>query len=183
LLILKRITLAIIVSSALVSIASPSALAQKKRKGSEAEFTSTYNRFEDRTTVSSGWIRIDMSMVFLCGFHYPGERMDKPVDGAVIQFGSVTREWTFLRDNEAIILADGERIALGGAKHSGKVGHGDVTEMLTYSISRNDLAKIAVAHQAEIQIGHRQLAFGANHLAAMRELADRMEPTETKSAN
>jgi len=178
----RRIPIFLTIISLLLALPN-GAWAQKKSKDGEPNFTSAYNRFDDQTNVNSGWMRVPgTNLQFICHFHYKGQAMDQPVEWANIIFLSRTREWTFLKQNEGTILADGARFALGAAKNSAEVErqYSGVREMLIYPISRADLAKTGAAGRVEIQIGTQQFVLSGSPLSAMSQMAEMMQPVAVK---
>ena len=65
-----------------------------------------------------------------------------------------------------IVLADGERLHLGDGFWEGSAG--STTEIMSYTISRTDLEKLATAKVIEFQLGNFEGKFAANDSNAVK---------------
>jgi hypothetical protein len=148
-------------------------------------FTVKYDKFKDQTAIHFEDGRIsndkgyDPASLKLRGlFVFPGESLSADhVEGVGLSFKSNTRDWTFLRSNRLIIIADGKRFDLGDAHRTSNVNSGSrytsvsVTETLLYVIPWSDFQKIANASAVEMQIGIFEGKFDDKTLGLIKSLA------------
>ncbi|MGB7207067.1 MAG: hypothetical protein WBD27_00265 [Pyrinomonadaceae bacterium] len=145
---------------------------------------SSYDKFKDVTdvTVSNMTVKAvnntggrSTPMVwFTVRVLYQGTSIQKDADAFQFWFYSSSPSWVFLQYNSLVILADGERISLGKARHTGDVSAGSrnvgVRETLGYAVKRSDMEKIAKALKVELQLGSFEGVLGKDQLVAINTI-------------
>lgn len=146
---------------------SISAFGQTKPKmirveGPPPKPVASYDKFNDRTTVESAELRPEITndyAILLPRFSaqitlvYAGQQMRRDQDDALLVIRTASKDWMFLRNNDAIIIADNRKIYLGQASRSGRVFTGGVSESLGYRLNIADMTALAKASSVELQVG------------------------------
>lgn len=110
-----------------------------------------YDRFKDQTTVTVGpyFLSSGMDLVMtnsrfelMASFTYDGQKLQRPVERAIIGFLSSSKDWKFLKDQSVYVLADDQRFDLGSAERDSDLRIGRVSEMLVVNVPYETFAKI-----------------------------------------
>ena|SRR5205085_1046224 len=149
-------------------------------------FAERYDKFHDRTIVTvgpfvmSGGTELFMTnrmFYMLAGFSYQGQKLEHAPDQFVLGFSVEGGErFTFLKDQEVIVLADGERFQLGNADRDSDFYFSSVKESLLVSVPKDTFEKIGKAKSVEIKVGPKVFKLKDEHLEAFRDLASLAEP-------
>jgi hypothetical protein len=130
-----------------------------------------YDRFKDWTTVS---IRLpilsDLSLKFSDIFD--GKKRTSTPKNVSLYFISSDIEEDYFASSSCIFLVDDQRIDLGYGKY---LASRDV-ELLSFSISLENLKKIANAKKVEYQIGRTTLTLTDSQLEAIKEFYKQLVP-------
>lgn len=143
----------------------------------------TYDRFKDRTTVETDYMRVAGSdwnsnpLEIAARFTYPGKTVSKP-QYVILFFYSATKTWRFKTAPTLIALVDGESLDLGRATLTDQDIHTDtysvsVREYLAAVIPFDTFLKIKNARTVEMQLGTTEFRLNEKVLVTFRELATR----------
>lgn len=123
-----------------------------------------YDKFDDKTTISGERVRV-------AGILMQPQAVEK--DNKLyyfLTFRSASNEWRFLRSRTLIFLADGERINLGEGQREGKIERRGVTERLLYSLTKDELTKLANSASLEMRLGMVEAKLDEREKKGMKEL-------------
>ena len=143
------------------------------------DYSSKYDKFKDLTTISRKGSIIRAAkgskesrvaaIYFNPVLSHQGQTLQRNVQAFSLVFRSVSmlcRTWCFHGNSNLIVLADGERLHLGDGFWDGSAG--STTEIMSYTISRTDLEKLATAKVIEFQLGNFEGKFAANDSNAVK---------------
>lgn len=143
---------------------------------------SQYDKFKDKTTVSLAHLRLSsVSLGIAATFSHQGTDVKTP-DDVALWFYSYSSQWRFLRNRSLMVIADGERLDLGGAArvdskvNSGRFSGVTVSETLGALVPLDKFLKIANAKSVEMQLGNAEFQLAPDHLEALKDFASRMSP-------
>lgn len=140
-----------------------------------------YDKFKDRTTVSlklpivnnplqSEELYLGMTSAF------NGNKPTSIPDSVYSFFLSVTKTKQYSLSHSWIVLADEERIRLGDGQYLGEGGELKAAEVIIYSLSSENLKKIASAKKVEMQLGSKEFALTDSQLASLKEFYKQLVP-------
>lgn len=149
-------TLLLIASLAIAAVAQDTKLPN--------DFTVSYDKFKDITTVTFNDGRT-FAGYMIGGFDHPGEKMTGPVDDFYLMFRPVGRCSGFcFNDPELIFIIDGERVSIGMDR--------GLHDRAYYAISRPLLQRIASAKLVEFRVGYYEGRFHAKTFPKLRTLLE-----------
>lgn len=153
-------------------------LSQIDTKGVEVK----YDKFKDKTTVTL-MLEVNIKMVpkedLVLGSSssFDGKKPTVIPDKHVFTFISNSKLKSYGFDNSLIILADDERIPVGNATTYIKgESEFEPSEIMIYSLSSNNLKKLAGAKSIEIQLGKAEFALNEKQLEAVKEFYKQIIP-------
>src|SRR5438128_9891648 len=125
----------------------------------------------------------DTCVSLLASLHCPGQQLDY-VRHARLQLIFETKDWTKrhpLDERDLIVVADGERLALGKMKLVNQDLNTSqlidvMKEVLEVSFPHQTFQKIARAQVVEVKVGRTTFELGEKNLAALRDLNNRVKP-------
>lgn len=141
-------------------------------------FDVRYDRFKDRTHITTGpfFIR-DLSFQMSATFYFEGATQKEPVKTVWLLFDSTTSDWQFLDYRELFVIADSQRLELGQGVRSGKVNPSysrysrvTVSERLGFELPLATFEKIANAKTVDLRVGRYEITLKDEHLIAFRDL-------------
>ena len=145
---------------------------------SQAEIVKQYDRFTQKTTVSTKPIppeRGNPKLYLLAT--YPGEKLPRNITDATFFFASRSKEWEYLTCNNTDFLIDGKPYSPGDAVHEGNVGSGYVSEYLIYAkVTFSDIKKLAAATKIEVKICNTEFTLSESEMNDLKEFVRLLTP-------
>jgi hypothetical protein len=149
----------ILIITLLIFLLSVSSIAQSPKPG---EPETKYDKFKDKTTVTvviqlsktliiGGVLIEDLSLTLATSFN--GRKPPSEPKDITSFFLSVNTRKRYSFSHSWIILADEERVKLGDGEYEGTASGAKVAELIFYSMSRENLKKVANAKKIEMQLG------------------------------
>lgn len=139
-----------------------------------------YDKFKDRTTVS---LKLTITeklpieeLLFALTNSFEGKKQTSMPSDISGFFLSVTKEKQYSISHSWIVLADDERIKLGDGMYQGEANDSRAAEVIIYSISSENLKKIANAKKVEMQLGSKEFTLTELQLASFKEFYKQIVP-------
>lgn len=134
-----------------------------------------YDKFKDRTAVTTGSMHLtaEMDMALFAG--HPGTA--PPPIGPVLILMNITvvsSNWKYLRVKpELRAIVDGERMSFGEfARHDSSVGRGYVIEYMVARVTPAALMKIAHGKKVEMQFGNAEFEWSPENAGTVRNFLE-----------
>jgi hypothetical protein len=168
-----------ILLSVLILTSLETALAQTdksewKRPKYSGKIIKEYDRASDQTKLSLALMPVtcvkDGCIFISLDSSFPGRELKSPVDRVIFGLSIVTKTLKPFADPKLVFRLDGELLDLGAMTFAGEVPAGELTG-LPYGIplTGDELAKLAGARKAEVDIGGFHFAFNENTLNAIKD--------------
>lgn len=139
-----------------------------------AEVTSKYDRFKNRTEVTSSKEGVSSGtgmLNLMWGFRYPGEKMQARPGNVEFIIFVFNKSWEYLRCHSVAFLADGKPVSVEGSKHSGDVRQGFIVETIIANLRADAVSQLANAQKVEMQICRTEYTFDDGDMKVLREFA------------
>jgi len=149
------------------------------------QIDTTYDRFKDRTTVETDYMRVagsdwnsnplEIAARFVCS----GQKITQPEHVVLFFYTKTTHDWPFKTEPGLIAIADGERLNLGKTTFmDGDArfnGYDSIYfhQYLAIVVPFETFRKIKNAGTVEMQLGEREFTLNKTVLVTFRALADR----------
>jgi hypothetical protein len=169
--------------------------AETKKFKNKGSFQIAYDRFDDSTFIyydgfeligfgeSFGGILAagrkaaePPSLTMKLYFWFESNKLTKNIDKFVLVFDSTDTEWRFLKNRELFAIADEERFKFGeGRLSDAEIKSGiqrgfSLKESVTFTVTREQLSKLAQAKSLEIRIGTREQVLKDKHRQMFKDM-------------
>ena len=185
---LKAILLFLLLNCPFVAHAQTNAPEMQKQIKSfknSKRFRVSYDKFDDATVVIVGLFFLDYAKLnpdnnfqMGAGFGYHGSGVPHDVNQFQLIFvANGDYDWSFLDDRTLKLIVDGERLSLGEADRTGKVGHNwlgklNLRESMIVNVPAEVFLKLGQAKNVEMRLGRKEIKLKDEHLQAFRNLAE-----------
>ena len=116
---------------------------------------------------AAGLLRQIESRVF---YIYKGDKTKIEDSIYLVGFIATAKDYKFVKSNNLVITADGEKIAFGKAARFWRKNYENVQELLVYKMKRAQLMKLVKAEKITVQIGNYNGEISAESLALINNL-------------
>jgi hypothetical protein len=163
-----------LITTLLIFLLSVSSLAQGVKPG---EPETKYDKFKDETNIT---VVIQLSetsienLSLTLGTSFSGKKPPSAPKDIISFFLSVNTRKQYSISHSWIILADEERIKLGDGEYQGTGSSTKAAEVIFYSMSPENLRKIANAKKVEIQLGNKEFTLTESQVKNLKDFYERV---------
>ena len=122
-----------------------------------------------KTNVNNSNIKQEIALQIIY-IYYDGNEESGRRSMFVIGIDSVSDEYKFLKSNDLIVTADGEKIIIGKAKWSTRQNGNSKIESMAYEVKKTTLAKIAKAQNVSVKVGNFSKALNGEIVTTLSNL-------------
>ncbi len=142
-------------------------------------FSVEYDKFNDRSNAKFASFSIYSTVrgggiiYFGLSFTFEGNKLKSNADKFNLTFWSSGSAWRFLKDHSLIFLLDDERFPYGEGVHDGRTTSNRiaiVAESVSFSITKEDVEKIANSKKTELQLGTFVGALTDEHKQMLKDM-------------